>query len=227
MKKPLIGVAGGYLEKNGEAVYRTNADYLKAILRAGGLPVILPLGELGALDRVDALLLTGGRDVDPRRYGQRKHRRTALLPRERELSDLSLCRAAIERDLPLLAICLGVQELNVVRGGSLYQHLGDLDGVNPAHRKGKGRHSVAVGGRLRDILGAGRAAVNSFHHQAISDLGAGLVRTATADDGIAEAVELPGKRFAVGVQWHPERMGDDARQRRLFAAFVGAARGKA
>lgn len=222
MKKPLIGVAGGYVD----SAYRTNADYVEAVDRAGGLPMILPLGDTAVLERVDAVLLTGGRDVDPRRYGQRKHRKTELLPVKRESSDLALCRAAVERDLPVLAICLGVQILNVVRGGTLYQHLGDLESVNAAHRKGEGRHTVSVGGRVKDILGSGFAKVNSSHHQAIADLGRGLVRSATADDGIAEAVELPGKRFVVGVQWHPERMGNDARQRKLFAAFVEAARGK-
>lgn len=221
MKRPTIGVTPDF-----DKGYRLNPDYVEAVRRAGARPLILPLASGGgkALDGIDGLLITGGNDINPRRWGERRHRKTTLLDPAHEGSNFRLLAEAERRDLPVLAICLGCQLVNVARGGSLIQHLADLSGVNAAHRKGSGTHGVTVQGRLAAILGVHRAKVNSSHHQAVCAVGRRLDVVARADDGQIEALEDPSRRFLVAVQWHPERMAGDAVQERLFAAFVAAAR---
>jgi len=207
--KPLIGITPNF----DAGQYHLDPRYVEAVRVAGGTPVILPLGA--SLDRLDGLLLTGGRDLRASRLGERTHPKARLMDLERERSDLRLAREADRRSLPTLAICLGVQVMNVSRGGSLVQHL-------PVHAKRR-EHPVTLDGGLRRLLGS-RARVNSFHHQAIGRVGRGLRVAARADDGVVEAVEDPRKRFWVGVQWHPERMSASAAQKRLMRAFVSAAR---
>lgn len=191
--------------------YRLDARYVEMIRAAGGEPVILPLAP--SLEGIDGLLLTGGDDIRGRRWGESNHPRARLLHPAKEKSDFALVGAAERRGLPILAVCYGMQLLNVARGGSVIQHL-------PAHAK-LAAHGVRVepDSRLGALLGT-RARVNSRHHQAIGRIGRGLRVTARATDGTVEAIEATNGRFVVGVQWHPERMGSAA----LARAFVRACR---
>jgi putative glutamine amidotransferase len=206
--------------------------YLEAIGRAGALAIVVPPMPGPAipalLDRVDGIVLSGGPDVHPDAYGADPH--AALGPTEPRLDafELALARAADERDVPVLAICRGMQVLNVARGGTLHQHVPDVAGDGVTHRQqgaaGEPIHTVnvAAGSRLQSILGHRHVHVNSFHHQAVDQLGEGLEITARADDGIVEAFESSGSRFVVGVQWHAECLVDLAEQAALFTALVDA-----
>lgn len=224
-RKPRVGIAMNLREeKDGEVRYRLDRNYVRSVQDAGGLPILMPCfrDRREARDLVghmDALLFTGGADIDPRRWREKKHRKTKCLHPERETSDFLALDAALAADKPVLAICCGCQELNVALGGSLHQHVGD------SHSNGI-THLVDMVGtsKTRDIVGTPRSTVNSFHHQACSRLGRGLVITAKSPDGLVEGIESPRHRFMIGVQWHPERMPDDTRQRNLFRALVSEAR---
>ncbi len=206
------------------------ASYAEVVATAGGLPVLLPPIVPGDLDAaaatavagIDGLVLTGGADVDPGRYGAATHAETDVPRAARDRWELALLRAALDADRPVLAVCRGAQVLNVARGGTLYQHLPDVLG-EPTHRPVPGtfgRVPVRVdrGSRLAAIVGEAPE-VLCHHHQAIDRLGDGVTACARAADGTIEGVELAGPRFALGVQWHPEEAGDE----RLFAALVEAA----
>lgn len=208
--------------------------YLAAISRAGGVPVVVPplhdpelLASL--LDRASGLVLSGGPDLDPIAYGADRHGRLGPTWRTLDETELALARLADERGLPILGICRGLQTLNVARGGTLYQHLPDQVGEGITHRQetpgGVPTHSVVLDptGRLAGIVGTTELEVNSFHHQAIDMLGAGLRATGTARDGTIESIEAVDREFMLGVQWHAECLLDDDRQSALFAAFVAAA----
>jgi gamma-glutamyl-gamma-aminobutyrate hydrolase PuuD len=173
----------------------------------------------GSLDAVSGLVLTGGTDVDPALYGAVRVPETEAPDRARDDFEAELLRTALARDLPVLAICRGLQLFNVVQGGTLIQHLPDT----PRHKQKTGGvpvHDVVVEGAMAELFGAARVAVNSRHHQAIEWMGEGMVVTARdPDDGTIEGFAMPRARFAMGVQWHPEDMVDDERQRRLFLAF--------
>ncbi len=233
--KPLIGVTtselrpsnAGTLRRHGEPPHAEMAlgmTYLRAIEQAGGMPVVLPpLGDAAAfVERLDGICLSGGPDLDPDAYGA-PVRHAELGPTEPGLDDfeLELARAADAGGLPLLGICRGAQALNVARGGTLHQHL-------PGHRQTEPAtattHTVQIepGSRLADVAGAGRLRVNSFHHQAVDVLGHGLRAVAYAADGIVEAVEAPGPRLVLGVQWHAEGLTAQTRHRALFAELVEA-----
>lgn len=233
--RPLVGITTSYDDRR-KAVHSLRQEYVRAVDAAGGLPVVLaPLLEAAEvpalLARLDALVLSGGGDVDPALFGQAPHPKLGRVLRERDDFELALCRAALARDLPLLAICRGHQVLNVATGGTLIQDIpslvargGDHD---PRCERWERAHAVAVtpGSRLHAILGTERVDVNSFHHQAIGAVGEGLRVSARApEDGIIEGVEMPGRRFVVGVQWHPESFWDhDPAQLALFRAVVQAA----
>jgi len=200
--------------------------YVDAVARAGGRPLLVPPMAGGVdetLEAVDGLIFCGGPDLEPSLYGQPRAAQTVHLSPQRDLPELGLLRAALERDLAVLGICRGMQLLNVACGGSLAQHLPDVVGHDGhATRPGQfDRHSVrtTAGSRIAAILGDS-ASVHSGHHQGLDALGAGLVVTATAPDGTAEAIELPGARFVIGVLWHPEQGGDG----RLFSALADVAR---
>ena len=200
--------------------------YVEAIERAGGRPLLVPPSEEGVaetLDAVDGLLFSGGSDIDPAEYGHEAHAETVGVRPERDRGELALLSAALERDMPVLAVCRGSQVLNVARGGDLVQHLPEVVG-DEKHKHTPGvfaDHEVEVRGdsRLGSLLGP-RAPVKSHHHQGFGRVGEGLVETAWADDGTLEALEDPSQRFAVGVLWHPEA-GEDAA---LFQALVDEAR---
>lgn len=204
--------------------------YVDKVARAGGLPVLLPQAAASAavLSRLDGLILSGGADVEPSRYGAAPHPAAGPFSPGRDGAEFELCTHALAMGVPLLGICRGLQVINVALGGTLHQHLPDLVG-NDSHSPevaGYGTHkvSVAAESRLADLLGRSEAAVPTHHHQAIDRLGAGLVPTAWTDDGVIEAAELDasadyGAQFMIAVQWHPEA-GDDLS---LFTALVAAA----
>lgn len=201
-------------------------SYVAAIERAGGRPLLVPPVENGVeetLDALDGLLFSGGSDLDPAAYGQEPHPATAGVRPERDRAELALLTAALERDLPVLAVCRGSQLLNVARGGDLVQHLPDVVG-DERHKHTPGAfadHEVTVDAdTLLGRLVGDRAPVKSHHHQGFGRLGDGLVPSARAEDGTLEAVEDPSRRFALGVLWHPEE-GEDAA---LFAELVAQAR---
>lgn len=201
-------------------------DYVRAVERAGGRPLLVPPSDEGVeetLDALDGILFSGGSDIDPAAYGADAHPETTGVRPERDRGELALLAAALERDMPVLAVCRGSQLLNVVRGGDLVQHLPEVVG-DERHKHTPGvfaDHEVELeeGSRVAGLLG-GRAPVKSHHHQGFGRLGDGLVEAGRAEDGTVEALEDPSKRFAVGVLWHPEA-GEDAA---LFQALVDEAR---
>ncbi len=204
--------------------------YAEAVHRAGGRLVVLPpiadrLEDLAeVLERMDGLLLHGGGDVDPVRYGAgHVHPEVAGVRFEHDEFELAAVRVALELERPILAVCRGHQVLNVALGGTLHQHLPDTGATVP-HRDAYHGVSVVAGTLLAEVVGGDRVVGHSWHHQAVDRLGAGLVVSARADDGTVEAVEMPG-RWVLGVQWHPEdsAAGDPANQR-LFDRFVTACR---
>ena len=203
------------------------ASYVRCVVAAGGLPVLVPPlpGLVEALlPRLDAVVLTGGQDVDPALYGQRPGEHTQVPSPERDGSELALLAGAVEARLPVLGVCRGMQVLNVARGGTLHQHLPDLVGTAD-HAPTPGvyaRHGVGVddGSLLSRVLGRTEVEVPTYHHQGVDRVGSGLVVSASAEDGTVEALEDPSLPFCLGVQWHPE-VGEDLS---LFTALVEAAR---
>ena len=197
------------------------ADYVRAVSEAGGAPVLIPPGSSlpETLEVVDGLVFSGGSDLDPALYAAEAHPETGGVIRERDDFELELMRAALGRDVPMLAICRGSQVLNVALGGDLEQHVPDRVG-NDVHKETPGtfaEHDVEVLAetRLSSILGA-RHDVKSHHHQGYGSLGSGLRAAARAPDGTVEALEDPARRFTLGVLWHPEAGEDMA----LFETLV-------
>ena len=206
--------------------------YLDAVAAAGGIPVILaplPARRLEAIiERLDGVCLSGGPDIEPATYGSGAHPELGPTEPEVDLFELGLVRAARRRGLPILAICRGMQVLNVARGGTLVQHLPDLS-EQVAHRQAEPASQVSHGvtiaaeSRLAGVVERERIYVNSFHHQAIDRLGAGLEPVGWADDGVIEAVEARGGAFTLGVQWHAECLTERSEQAALFTSLVDAA----
>ena len=207
--------------------------YLRALEAAGAIPLVMPplSPELvpSLLDRVDGICLSGGPDLDPSAYGEATHEATGPVEPDLDAFELALTRAADARGLPILAICRGMQLLNVARGGSLHQHLPDLVSGEISHRQGapgtQPTHAVALDdhSHLARVLRIDRAEVNSFHHQAVDRLGDGLVVAGRAPDGTVEAIEALDRDFVLGVQWHAESLTARPEQAALFQAFVDAA----
>lgn len=237
MRQPLIGITTFQrLNDNGQITDSLGAAYVHAVLQAGGLPVLLP-PHIPAdqaptlLERLDGVLLSGGADIDPARFGGKPHPRVYDIDPERDELEIRLVQLASERDVPLLGICRGVQVINVALGGGLYTDIADqLPGAikhdyYPNYPRDHIAHTVQVsdGTRLAAIIGAGEIGVNSLHHQGIDRLAPGLQPAACAPDGLIEAVELPGHRFGLGVQWHPESIPDASSSPPLFRALIEAA----
>ncbi len=217
--------------------YEIPKAYLDAILTAGGLPILLPtslpittLPEL--VNRFDGFVLSGGGDVDPALYGGHLNATVHSIDPERDAFECALIPLVLEADKPLLAICRGAQILNVALGGSLYE---DIPSALPAALRHDWypdiprdylAHTVEIepGSRLAEILGTRKLRTNSLHHQAIRQPAPGLEVVARAEDDVIEAVELPGKCFAIGVQWHPECLPEEPAMQRLFSEFVKVAR---
>jgi putative glutamine amidotransferase len=229
MARPIIGITA-YAEEATWGAWTLPASliplsYVRSVERAGGRALLVPPSEDGVeetLDRLDGLVLSGGSDVEPDLYGADAHPETAGTRPERDRAELALLTAALDRDLPVLALCRGSQVLNVALGGDLDQHLPDRVG-HDGHKQVPGtfsEHAVepVPGTRLAPLLG-GHATVKSHHHQGYGRLGRGLREAAHAWDGTLEAIEDPSRRFTVGVLWHPEE-GDDLR---LFEELVAQA----
>ena len=216
-----------------------NQTYIQALVRAGAAPLLFPqLDDMALLramyDRVDALLLPGGEDIDPAYYRQTVQEWCGPIEPVRDAMELTLARWATSKGKPLLAICRGIQVLNVALGGSLYQDI-------PAEVPGAARHawypnyprdylphqaSIRSGTRLAHIMGTTSLPINSLHHQAIKDLAEGLTVTARTPDQIIEAVEMEDHPFAIAVQWHPEELAaNDSRAQALFDALIRVAQG--
>ena len=226
MARPVIGITT-YVTPAKWSYWDTEAalipaDYVYAVERAGGRALLVPPSEDGVeetLGALDGLLFSGGSDLDPSLYDQEPHEETFGIHEARDRAELALLEAALERDMPVLAICRGSQVLNVARGGDLVQHLPEVVG-DEKHKHTPGTfadHDVTLeeGTRLGSLLGD-HAPVKSHHHQGIGRIGEGLRVAAHAEDGTVEAVEDPDRHFAVGVLWHPEA-GEDAR---LFEELV-------
>ncbi len=227
MPRPLIGITT-YREQArwgtwDSAAVLLPASYADAVRDSGGEPVLLPTGATSGdvVTRLDGLVVAGGADVDPARYGAPPDPALGPLRPDRDGDEAALLTAAFDRSLPVLAICRGMQLMNVVLGGDLVQHLPDVVGTD-VHDPGPGSFHdrdvrVAQGSRLHDLVGPSVRA-RCHHHQAVGRVADALVASAWADDGTIEALERPGGTFCLGVQWHPEEDLD----RRLFEALVGS-----
>jgi putative glutamine amidotransferase len=233
--RPLIGVNTDYFAatKTYSAHARVNAGYFDAVLAAGGLPILLPPvgkeAELDALlDKVDGVLLTGGLDMDPRRNGQALTSSIQLMADRRDTSDRLLVRRVVERQIPVLAIGVGMQQLNVFTGGTMFLHLPidvpkALPHFDPAG--GPHRHIVMLepDTKIDEIYGGGELRVNSRHHQAVKTVGKGMRVGARSPDGVIEAIESADQDwFCLGVQWHPEADTASALDMQMFECFVQA-----
>jgi putative glutamine amidotransferase len=241
--QPIVGIAACLRTINERALHGVSERYVQAVIEACGcVPLLVPAigtrgNALGLLDRLDGLLLPGSpSNVEPQHYGGAESASGTLHDPARDATTLPLIREAVRRDLPVLAICRGIQELNVALGGSLHQRIHEIPGrldhrsrkeatteerYGPAHRV-----SLAAGGVLRALAGAAEVWVNSVHSQGIDRPAPGLSVEAVAGDGQIEAVSLTDARFVVGVQWHPEyKPRENAFSHALLAAFGEACRG--
>lgn len=240
-RPPIIGITcGTFQAAQDERPPRVgqNRTYVSAVIRAGASPLLIPQLADGTLlrtlyERLDGLLLSGGEDMDPANYGESRHEKCGATSPERDDAELALARWVVEDSKPLLAICRGIQVLNVALGGSLYQDIqaqalgAERHDWSPGYPRDLLSHTVDIdpGTRLARIVGTVSLPVNSLHHQAIKSLAPGLSVVARAPDQIVEAVEIERHPFAVGVQWHPEELASsDIRAQRLFDALVAACR---
>ena len=232
MTRPVIGICSAIESARWAAwevvVNLSPRTYSLAVQRAGGLALVLPPDDLVAeapdelLDMLDGLILAGGSDIDPGSYGAKPEPETKGSWPERDRFEIALGTGALEREMPVLGICRGMQMLNVIQGGTLDQHLG-LE----LHRHTPGafadhRVNLEPGSLAARVVGGETTEVKSAHHQGVEQLGEGLVATGWADDGIVEAIELPERSFAVGVLWHPE---EDERSR-VIGLLVNEARSR-
>ena len=227
----LIGITPTLTEKGNITI---GQDYINAVIRAHAMPMLLPLTPdrdlmRALLSRVDGLLLTGGNDVGPNMYGEEILPCCGETAPQRDEMEFPLCRMALEMDMPILAICRGHQVLSTALGGDMYQDIETQFSRELKHpRSDMPRdkvHSVLVekGALLHKITGLEELGVNSRHHQAVRTPGQGLTVNARATDGLIESVELPGRRFVLGVQWHPESLADRYPEAQaLFNAFAEA-----
>lgn len=232
-RRPLIGLNCRYEEDeqymSGDQI-RMYVHYYQALIEAGALPVVIPTVDHRSLvseylDALDGFVFTGGLDVPPAEYGQEKHPETKELHRRRFACDRLLANLLLQRDMPVLAICLGQQLINVAYGGTLIQHI-ETEIQHTALKPGQDSfHPISIeeNSLLHQILGTTKLEVNSAHHQAVDKPAPGLRVLAQAPDDMIEAVQMTDKGFFLGVQWHPERITDRPEQRELFKAFVAAA----
>lgn len=232
-KRPVVGITAA-LETASWVIWRdtqvniSQRNYSETVAAAGGIPVLLPAEERSAnepaelLDVLDALVLSGGADLDPGSYGAQPHPKTVGYKAERDQFEIALCRGALEREMPVFGVCRGMQLLNVACGGTLLQHLGDPT----QHVETLGEfstHEVRLepGSLAARATGSERGQVRSHHHQALDRLGDGLVPTGwSVPDQLIEAVEIPSRSFALGFMWHPEELRDAS----PFEALIAASR---
>ena len=210
-------------------------DYEEAVRLAGGTPRVLSIDEPPSLDGLDGVLFTGGGDIDPSYYGETRHPRTNDPDARRDKYELALAELALGSDRPVLAVCRGLQLINVAAGGTLIQDIPSevpaavthqvstaLDAI--AHNVTVARDSALARALQSEIRADGSIEVNSRHHQAPGELGEGFVVSATGPDGVVEGIERPSARFCIGVQWHPENFWRSGTFRSLFESFISAAR---
>lgn len=224
---PLIGITTYHRNENN--VFTMPAEYVDAVRRAGGIPILIPPGEKqleALLPHLDGLILSGGGDVDPALYGGNAHQTVYNVSPERDSSETAIVSKVVETGLPTLCICRGLQLLNVALGGTLIEHLPDVVGETVPHRappRSPVIHPVQIepNSRLAQILQAEQAETASWHHQAPAQVAPSLKVAATAPDGTLEALEMPSHPWLIAVQWHPElTAADDAAQQRLFDTLV-------
>ena len=237
MPKPRILIPTP-IQDNEKLRFTMRANYVRSVIVGGGVPLLVPVSiDLDSLHELyadsDGVLLTGGDDVDPARFDEAPHEKTAGIDLLRDEVEIQISQWAAQDDKPLFAICRGIQVLNVALGGSLVQDIPSQCASPLTHngnyygpRRDEVHHTVWVepDSHLAGILGSGDVGTNSFHHQAAGRIAPGLVVTARSSDGVVEAVEMPGRRFLLGVQWHPEEMTLQREDmQRLFSEFVAAA----
>ncbi|MDO5426095.1 MAG: gamma-glutamyl-gamma-aminobutyrate hydrolase family protein [Eubacteriales bacterium] len=237
MKKPIIGILGSSAVYDGSERHFVNTSYLNAILKNGGIPMVIPSmsaeeDRRQLLELCGGILFPGGDDVDPHLFGEEPHPLIGNMNESEDLAGIEALRFADEKELPVLGICKGMQLVNVARGGSLYQDLSEFTSGHLLHRRPELRdyplHTVSIAGdsKLRQILGTGELRVNSIHHQCVKKVGKGLKVTAWAADHVPEAMEDEKGRILL-VQWHPELFLErDARMHALFADLIARAREK-
>ncbi len=233
MKMPLIGISTCIdvgIRINPERTYQfLEISYAEAVAESGGIPYIVPFLQNDSyepvLERLDGLLISGGEDLPSNVPDEVPEVPMLMTPESRLRQDKSLLDAALERGLPVLGICYGMQFINLHFGGTLFYDIAHQMPEAETHRPGdkEYRHSVRIkkGTRLHSILDKDKIKVNSSHHQAVRDVGQTLIVSASCDDGVVEAIEVSGEPFVLGVQWHPEKIADEFRQR-LFSAFIAA-----
>ncbi|MBI88410.1 MAG: gamma-glutamyl-gamma-aminobutyrate hydrolase [Euryarchaeota archaeon] len=223
MRETVVTTAFGDWERHAAVL---PSAYVSVIKEAGGTPLIIPpAGDMTPiLDSIDGLLISGGPDLDPSTYNEERSEMTKEFFREQDEAEMGLINGALDKDMPILGICRGMQILSVAHGGSMHQHLDTTPGHegHGAYDGGTSNHGIDIveGSLLSDLMGTSFI-VNSAHHQGVSDPGSLSVSATAEHDGLIEAVERKDKQFCIGVQWHPERM----EQGFLFSKFVEAARG--
>lgn len=235
MKKPLIGVVLDLEEKGDYSIYPyyvLRQDYFSAITKAGGIPVAVPVSSENIddyVERLDGLLLPGGDyDIPPDVYGDDSIHETVVMKKGRLEFDMTLTKSFLDKDIPILGICLGEQLLAVMHGGALIQHIehevpAHLDHYQEDRLKPVHKIEIKEGTLLRKIIGEDSIMVNSHHHQAVREEAGQFLVSARSSDGVVEAVEVPGKKFCLGMQWHPEHLTHE-KEIDIFKAFVAACR---
>lgn len=224
--KPIIGITAS---ENGKETH-VKEPYITRIVEAGGVPIILPSIANEQIQfllaRIDGLLFTGGEDVDPFHFGAEPHHALGVVTPRRDHFEMALMKAALEKNKPILGICRGMQVLNIVLGGNMYQDImAERTEKSLQHiQKAPASHAshlvhVTAGSLLKEIVKTDNIRVNSFHHQAVKDVPAPLIVSAASSDGIIEAIESSQHLFVIGVQWHPEDLTDDY-SARLFTKFI-------
>lgn len=238
MTAPIIGVTPSVSDNHlGVRSYNVAADYTQAIERAGGIPMILPLhvSDISrVLDQLDGIVFSGGGDIDPELFHQERHETVSYVDAERDAFEINLMQQAFARNLPILAICRGMQVMNVAQGGDLIQDIPSQTGSVLEHSQrdhGVGEHEISQQASVSPgdnpftrALGEGPVDINSFHHQSVGDVAPTLQVAAVSEDGIVEAVYAPDYTYAIGTQWHPERLAAEyPGQQALFNNLIQAA----
>jgi len=243
MKKPIIGISGNIITDssgNFAGYHRAyvNDDYIDSVVQNGGIPLMIPLNEDKEIAReqvqaVDAILLSGGQDVSPLNYNEEPSPKLGETFPQRDQFDFQLIQYAMEENKPILGICRGIQVINTYFGGSLYQDLSDFENKVIMHNQAKNpqlpTHTVTIerNSKLFEIFKEEKLLTNSFHHQAVKEVGKGLAVTARTSDGIIEAIEHRDYPFLIAIQWHPEMLHKSvAKMNLIFSALIVTAGGK-